>query len=74
MLAAAVRRKIDDEIGDNWGLSNHHGVDLRTCLLREPVLAIYVNSFFNPNKPEDDDNRSKLRLWLHRSVGFASAN
>ena len=63
MLAAAIRKKIDNEIGDNWASLNRV-VDLRTCLLREPVLAIYANPFFDPNKPEHDDNQSKLRLWL----------
>ena len=33
MNAKEVTAIINEEIGDNWNLSNAHGVDLNTCLL-----------------------------------------
>jgi hypothetical protein len=61
ILAAEVRKRIEDEIGKDWTRSN---VDLRRCLLREPVLTTYTNSFFDPAKPKDRRNRKQIKLWL----------
>ena len=64
MLAAEVRKRVEDEIGDDWTQSNLHGVDLQRCLLRDPVLTTCVNSFCDSAKPEDKDNEPQLILWL----------
>jgi hypothetical protein len=64
VLAAEVRKRIEDEIGEDWTQSNSHGVDVRRCLLREPVLRTYTNSFFDPAKPKDKTNRRNIKLWL----------
>jgi len=64
MLAAEVRKRIEHEIGEDWTRSNLRGVDLRRCLLWEPVLTKYTNSFFDPAKPKDKRNRKTIKLWL----------
>ena len=40
MTAAEVKTKIHGEIGNQWGVKNAHGVDIRTCLV-EPELREY---------------------------------
>jgi hypothetical protein len=64
MSAEAIRKKIEGEVGGHWSRSNLHGVDLKRCLLREPVLAAYKNSFHDPGKPEGDRNKPVIQLWL----------
>ena len=63
-MAAEVRKRVEDEIGDDWTQSNLHGVDLQRCLLRDPVLTTYVNSHYDFAKPEDKDNEPQSQLWL----------
>jgi hypothetical protein len=62
--AAAIRKKIGDEIAGGWSRSNLHGIDLRRSLLREPVLTTYKNSWFDPVKPQDGQNTPLVHLWL----------
>jgi len=64
MSAAAIKTKIESEIEGQWSRSDLHGVDLKRCLLPEPVLATYKNSFHDPAKPEGDENKSAIQLWL----------
>lgn len=64
MLAAEIRKRVEDEIGDDWARSNLHGIDLQRCLLREPVLRTYVNSWYDSTKPKDKDNEPNELLWL----------
>jgi hypothetical protein len=44
MIAEEVKYKIEQEINGNWDISNHHGVDLRSCLIY-PIIQEY--SYFN---------------------------
>jgi hypothetical protein len=48
-IAALVRA----EIGDDWGQTNAHGVDLRTCLVT-PVKKMYAMQF----------SGAQAELWL----------
>ena len=41
MTAEEVRHKIEQEIKGKWDISNHHGVDLRKCLIY-PTIQEYV--------------------------------
>jgi len=52
MRADEVRALVESAIGDDWSVSNAHGVDLRTCLV-QPVLGTY---------PEDGGG--EIDLWL----------
>ena len=36
MTATEVRALVGDQIGGDWAHTNHHGVELRRCLLAEP--------------------------------------
>jgi hypothetical protein len=67
LTADNVLKKVEAEIGDNWDLSNAHAVDLRTSLVKPPVLLEYKNSWYQADK-QDHINRMlsspTLRLWL----------
>jgi hypothetical protein len=41
MRADDVLRKVEAEISGDWDRSNAHGVDLRKCVVRPPVLKEY---------------------------------
>jgi hypothetical protein len=43
MTSQEVRKRIEDEIGEDWAASNAHGVDLRRCLVT-PQKVIYQDS------------------------------
>jgi hypothetical protein len=45
MKASEIMEIIKCEIDDNWTISNAHGVDLRKCLLPQPVKKAYEDSF-----------------------------
>ena len=64
MSPEQLRLKIEAEIGGDWTRSNAHGLDLKRCLLREPVLRPYHDSFYDPLKPEAPGNRPVAHLWL----------
>jgi hypothetical protein len=63
-----VLKKVEAEIGGNWGISNHHGVNLRTCLVRPPRLVEYRNSWYGHGGRADPEVRllgtPTLSLWL----------
>jgi hypothetical protein len=54
MKTSDVRNRVEQEIAENWGRSNAHGVDLRTCLV-DPRRQQYRDSF---------DQSRTLDLWL----------
>ena len=54
MDASEVSRVVTDEIGDDWSISNAHGVDLKRCLVF-PTKHDYRDSF---NEGAD------ISLWL----------
>jgi hypothetical protein len=54
MTADEVRALVETEIAGDWSRTNHHGCDLRRCLV-EPVLRDYEDG---SNPPQ------RLRLWL----------
>jgi hypothetical protein len=67
LTADNVLKKVEAEIGDNWDVSNAHSVDLRTCLVKPPVLFEYKNSFYQPDKQDHTNSMVSsptLRLWL----------
>jgi hypothetical protein len=51
MSPAEVKRKVFNEIGEDWSRSNAHGVDLKQCLLPKPMRKPFRNSWFDPNHP-----------------------
>jgi len=55
MNASEVMEIIKCEIDDNWTLSNAHGVDLRKCLLPQPMKKTYEDSF---------KEGETIELWL----------
>jgi hypothetical protein len=65
MTADEVRKKVEAEIAGNWDLSNHHGVDLRRCLVRPPVLADYQEQVPLAYKT-DAQGRKVVSLWGER--------
>ena len=44
MNASELRKRIEDEIGDNWSRTNLHNVDLRTALLSEPRKITVIDA------------------------------
>ena len=68
MTADDVVQKVEAEIGENWHVSNGHGIDLRKCLVRPPVLLEFKNSWYQWAGKVDPTNRllssATLNLWL----------
>jgi hypothetical protein len=64
MSPAEVKRKVLDEIGDDFTRSNPHGVDLEKSLLPTPMRKSFQNSFFDPKLQESDVNPRKEEFWL----------
>ena len=55
MQTSDVLKIVEHEIGDNWAISNAHGVDLKNCLLSTPVKT----SFLDPSQ-----GGSPKELWI----------
>ncbi len=54
MTPNEITELISAEVGDDWSLSNNHGVDLKKCLVT-PERRVYDDSF--------DEGRT-VELWL----------
>ncbi len=57
MTAEDVRTLVLGEIGNNWGRSNAHGVNLRECLLPTPQVRTYADL-------GGSGSQIPTRLWL----------
>jgi hypothetical protein len=55
---------IEAEIDGDWSRANLHGVDLKTRLLKTPMLCSYNNPWFDGKAPEISTNKRTLELWL----------
>ncbi len=58
MTSIEVLEIVLREIDGNWSISNAHRVDLKRCLLPEPVMSLFQVMSRNP------DQSRIINLWL----------
>jgi hypothetical protein len=55
MQPCDVLEIVEHEIGENWAISNAHGIHLKSCLLSTPVKTFFI---------DPSEGNAPRELWI----------